>query len=65
MQRLPVSLTLRGTLLYRQRDIVSWHRHGNRLGRQGHGLLALQSIDRLQGLPMGDKHLIQRFAQIL
>jgi hypothetical protein len=65
MQRLAVSLALGGTLLRRQRDIVGWHRHGDRPGRQCHRLLALQSIDRLQGLSMRDKHLVQRFAEIL
>ncbi len=65
MQRLPLSLAPRGTLLRRQRDIVDWHRHSARPGRQCHGLLAPQGIDRLQGLPMCGKHLVQCFPEIL
>lgn len=60
-----MSLALRGTLLRRQRDIMGRHRHGDCPVSQCHGLLALQSIDRLQGLPMRDEHLLQRFPQIL
>ncbi len=45
MQHLPASLALRGTLLRRPRDIVGWHRYGDRPARQRHGLLALPSIN--------------------
>jgi hypothetical protein len=65
MQRLPVSLTLRGTLLRRQGDIVGRHQYGDRSRRQCQGLLVPQGIDRLQSLSMGDKYLVQHLPQIL
>src|SRR5882672_7778867 len=65
MQRLPAGLALLGALLCRQGDVVGWHRYGKRPIRQRHGLLALQSIDRVECLAMRAEHLIQGFPEIL
>jgi hypothetical protein len=65
MQRLPVGLALRGTLLRRQGEGVGWHRHGQRPIRQRDGLLVHQGIDRIERLALREEHLVQGLTKIL
>jgi hypothetical protein len=66
MQRLPAGLALLRALLGGGGRLDGgWHGHRDRpLGQQDR-LLAHQGIDGLEGLFMGQKHLVERFPEIL
>jgi hypothetical protein len=66
MQRLPVGLALPRALLGGGGRLYGWgHGHRDRPIRKQDRLLAHQGIDGLEGLFMGQKHLVERFSEIL
>jgi hypothetical protein len=65
MQGLPAGLALHRALLGGPWDVMGWHEHSYRLLGQRHGVLAHQVIHGIEGLLMGEEHLVQGFPEIL
>ena len=65
MQPLPACLALCRALLRWQRDVVRWYGYGHRPLGQRHRLLAHRLIDGVEGVAVGEEHLVQRFPEIL
>jgi hypothetical protein len=65
MPRLTAGMALRHALLRQWGHLGGWHKHGQRLISQRHGLRAQRGIDGVEDLRMRENHLVQRFAEIL